>query len=184
MDYQFTRGWGRASVIVGAGLFVLALLLASWLAFASDEEFDRYSPAARILAGLVVSLVGLIVGGTMIVAGQLVSVLLDQRELLARIYQVLAAKAGASGEAISQRTGMTVVIALLGAAALLGGCATGRIAWDKSGVTQVERERDENACLRASIGTDGGGQLLVPYCIDREVYTRCMETRGYTVRPK
>ena len=102
MDYQFTRGWGRASVIVGAGLFVLALLLASWLAFSSDEEFARFSPAVRILAGLVVSLVGLIVGGTMIVAGQLVSVLLEQRDLLARIHLVLAARAGASDEVIGR----------------------------------------------------------------------------------
>jgi hypothetical protein len=77
-----------------------------------------------------------------------------------------------------------VTIALLGAAALLAGCATGRIAWDKPGTSQAERERDENACLRAAIGTDGGGDLLVPYCIDREVYTQCMEKRGYTVRPK
>ncbi len=79
---------------------------------------------------------------------------------------------------------MRVTIALLGAAVLLAGCATGRIAWEKSGVTQAERERDENACLRAAIGTDGGGGLLVPYCIDREVYTQCMEARGYTVRPR
>lgn len=79
---------------------------------------------------------------------------------------------------------MRVTIALLGAAVLLAGCATGRIAWDKPGITQAERERDENACLRAAIGTDGRGDLLVPYCIDREVYTQCMETRGYTVRPR
>jgi hypothetical protein len=184
MSYQFTRGWGRASVVVGAGLFVLALLLASWLAFSSDAEFQRFSPAVRVLAALVVCLAGLIVGGTMIVAGQLVSVLLDQRDLLGRIYQVLAAKAGAGGEAIGRRTAVSVTAALLGVAALLGGCATGRIAWDKPGVSQTERERDENTCLRTAIGTDGGGQLLVPYCIDREVYTRCMETRGYTVRPK
>jgi hypothetical protein len=83
-----------------------------------------------------------------------------------------------------RRTAVSVTIALLGAAALLAGCATGRIAWDKAGVTQAERERDESACLRAAIGTDGGGQLLAPYCIDREVYTRCMETRGYTVRSR
>ena len=120
----------------------------------------------------------------MIVAGQFVSVVLDQRDLLARIHQVLAAKAGASGEAIGRRTGMSVTIALLGVAVFLGGCATGRIAWDKPGVAQAERERDESACLRAAIGTDGRGQLLAPYCIDREVYTRCMETRGYTVRSK
>lgn len=83
-----------------------------------------------------------------------------------------------------RRTAMSVTILLLGAAALLAGCATGRIAWDKPGVAQAERERDENACFRAAIGTDGRGQLLAPYCVDREVYTRCMEARGYTVRPK
>lgn len=98
MGYRFTRGWGRASVVVGAGLFVLALLLASWLGFSDDAEFERFSPAVRILAALVVSLVGLIVGGTMIVAGQLVSVLLEQRDLLAGIYQVLATRAETSGE--------------------------------------------------------------------------------------
>jgi len=79
---------------------------------------------------------------------------------------------------------MRAPIVLLTAAALLAGCATARITWDKSGATQAERERDENACLRAAIGTDGGGQLLTPFGIDREVYTRCMETRGYTVRSK
>lgn len=184
MGYRFTRGWSRASIVVGAGVFVLALLLASWLGFSNDAEFERFSPAVRILAFLVVSFAGLIVGGTMVVAGQLVSVVLDQRDLLARIHEVLAAKAAPSGEAIGRRTAMSVTIAVLGAAALLGGCATGRIAWDKPGVTQVERERDENACLRAAIGTDGGGQLLSPYTIDREVYTRCLETRGYAVRPR
>lgn len=72
---------------------------------------------------------------------------------------------------------------LVAAAMLLAGCATGRIAWEKAGVAQAERERDENACLRSAITADsGGGQLLAPYCIDREVYTRCMESRGYTVR--
>lgn len=52
--------------------------------------------------------------------------------------------------------------------ALLAGCATGPIVWDKPGSTEAERERDENACLRVAIGTDGGTQLLAPYCIDRE----------------
>lgn len=71
---------------------------------------------------------------------------------------------------------------VLTAAAMLAGCASGRISWEKPGVAQGERERDENACLRAAITADGGGQLLAPYCIDREVYSRCMEARGYTVR--
>ncbi len=97
MTYQFTSGWARGSVGVGVALIVIALLLAGWLAFASDEEFDRFSPAVRILAGLVVSLVGLLVGGTMIVAGQLVSVLLDQHRLLAQIHHAIISKT-AEGE--------------------------------------------------------------------------------------
>ena len=78
----------------------------------------------------------------------------------------------------------TVPILLLAAAMLAAGCATKqRIAWDKAGVTQADRERDENACLRAAITADGG-MLLAPYCIDRDVYIRCMEGRGYTVRSR
>ncbi len=76
-----------------------------------------------------------------------------------------------------------IPVMLLAAAPFLAGCASGRIAWEKSGVTQAERERDENACLRAAItANSGGGQLLAPYCIDRDVYTRCMEGKGYTVQ--
>jgi hypothetical protein len=69
-------------------------------------------------------------------------------------------------------------------AGVLAGCATGRLDWDKPGVTHAEQERDENSCLRAAIGTDRSGQLLAPYCIDRDAYTRCMEGRGYTVRSR
>jgi hypothetical protein len=77
----------------------------------------------------------------------------------------------------------TRALVLLVAATSLVGCATGRIVWEKPGSAQAERERDESACLRSAITLDsGGGQLLAPYCIDREVYTRCMESRGYTVR--
>lgn len=101
MSYQFTRIWARASVVVGIGVIALALLLASWLAFAGEPEFERYASGIRILAGLAVSLVGLIVGGTMVVAGQLVSVLLDQRALLAQIHQALTAKAMVGGEVAS-----------------------------------------------------------------------------------
>ena len=81
-------------------------------------------------------------------------------------------------------TAIRVTVVLLAAVASLAGCATGRITWDKPGVSQADVERDENACLRAAIGTHGRGELLAPYCIDREVYVRCMETRGYAVRSK
>jgi hypothetical protein len=89
-------------VVVGGAVFVVALLLAWWLGFSGDEGFERFSPAVRILAALVVSLVGLLVGGTMIVAGQLVSVLLDQRALLAQIHEVLTEKSGAGEKALGR----------------------------------------------------------------------------------
>ena len=89
-------------MVVGAGVFAVPSL-AWWLGFSSDEGFERFSPAVRILAALVVSLVGLLVGrGTMIVAGQLVSVLLDQRALLAQIHEVLTGKSGAGEKALGR----------------------------------------------------------------------------------
>lgn len=102
MPYRFTRSWGQASVLVGSGVFTVALLLAWWLGFSSDDGFERFSPAVRILAAMVVSLVGLIVGGTMIVAGQLVSVLLDQRALLVQIHEALTGRPGASEKSLSR----------------------------------------------------------------------------------
>jgi len=101
MRYRFTRSWGQASVFVGAGLLAVALVVAWWLGFSSDEGFERFSPAVRILAAMVVSLVGLLVGGTMIVAGQLVSVLLDQRTLLVQIHEALTGRAHTSEKGLS-----------------------------------------------------------------------------------
>lgn len=72
-------------------------------------------------------------------------------------------------------------LVVLAATPMLAGCTTSRITWEKPGVAQGERERDENACLRAAITAEGGGQLLSPFCIDRDVYTRCMEGRAYAV---
>ena len=102
MRYRFTRTWGQASVGVGAGLFALALLVGWWLGFSSDDGFERFSPAVRILAALVVGLAGLLLGGTMIVAGQLVSVLLDQRALLVQIHEALTGHAGASEKSLGR----------------------------------------------------------------------------------
>jgi hypothetical protein len=96
MDYRFTRTWARGSVVIGVGVFLIALLLASWLGFTDDDEFERFSATVRTMAFLIVSVAGLLVGGTMIVAGQLVSVLLDQRDLLARIHEALTVRGTAA----------------------------------------------------------------------------------------
>lgn len=65
--------------------------------------------------------------------------------------------------------------------ALLAGCATTppAVTYSKPGVVASECERDENACLRASIGLDDRGFILLPFDVDREAYRRCMKARGY-----
>ena len=90
MNYRFTRIWGHASAIVGLGLIAVAFLLAASALFIGPEDTARFPTAVRATAALLVILVGLILGGTMIVAGQLACVLVDQRDLLERILTCLS----------------------------------------------------------------------------------------------
>ena len=85
MNYRFTRIWGHASAVVGLGLIAVAFLLASRALFIGPEDTAHFPTAVRATAALLVILVGLILGGTMIVAGQLACGLVDQRDLLERI---------------------------------------------------------------------------------------------------
>ncbi len=68
---------------------------------------------------------------------------------------------------------------------LLAGCATSppAAASGKPGAVVSDRERDENACLRSSVGLDDKGYILLPFDVDREAYRRCMEARGYVTGP-
>ncbi len=79
-------------------------------------------------------------------------------------------------------TTAAALVILVFVLALLAGCASQPVIYEKPGVTQLERQRDENECLRSAIGVDGYGRLLVHYCIDRDAYSRCMEARGYAVK--
>ena len=65
----------------------------------------------------------------------------------------------------------------------LAACASKRLTFEKPGVPAADLERDENACLRASLATQDG-KILAPYCLDRDTFIRCMEGRGYTVSSK
>ena len=69
---------------------------------------------------------------------------------------------------------------------LLAGCATSppAVADGRPGAVVSARERDENACLRASVGLNEEGYILLPFDIDREAYRRCMEARGYPLPPR
>lgn len=78
------------------------------------------------------------------------------------------------------------VSGLLVSFGLLAGCATtsSRVVFHKPGVSAAERERDENTCLRSSVGLDDQQRILTPFEIDRAAFRSCMEARGYVATPK
>lgn len=75
-------------------------------------------------------------------------------------------------------TGMQVLVVT----GLLVGCATtGLGVYDKPGAPEADVKRDRSACLRASASESEPFRFSGP-TIDREVFVRCMEAKGYTLR--
>ncbi len=70
------------------------------------------------------------------------------------------------------------VVALL-ALSVLTACATPRPRFEKPGVADAERRRDEAECAKQSMSVDGPWRGLGPYRIDREAYESCLRSRGY-----
>ena len=81
----------------------------------------------------------------------------------------------------------TGVGGLLVSFALVAGCATaadpGRIVFTKAGTNAADRQKDENECLRMSVGVDDQTRILVPFEVDRSRFRTCMESRGYSATP-
>lgn len=75
----------------------------------------------------------------------------------------------------------TFWIALL-AAGVLGGCGVHWI-YDRPGVTPAELARDKGACLQEAPPSSALlAEILQEEPLNREVFNRCMQRRGYTVR--
>lgn len=67
---------------------------------------------------------------------------------------------------------------------LIVGCATNRVAYEKSGATEADRKRDVAECTQQSIGHDPGRHVVIPVVVDRIAFAQCLEQRGYSpVRP-
>jgi hypothetical protein len=79
-------------------------------------------------------------------------------------------------------TRLSVVFVTVG---LLVGCASSpKVVFSKPGVSAADRERDENACLRSSIGLDDQSRIMVPFDVDRSAFQSCMVGKGYTATPR
>ena len=66
---------------------------------------------------------------------------------------------------------------------LFTGCAAAAPAVAPSAALS-DRVREENVCVRASIGQNDDSFTRLPFDIDREAYQRCMEAHGYPLSPR
>ena len=68
---------------------------------------------------------------------------------------------------------------------LLAGCAASApgVTPGPTGAMVSDRVREEQACLRASVGQNDEGWTSLPFDIDREAYRSCMESHGYPLSP-
>jgi len=88
MRYRVTRAWARGSIAVGVGIIVLGLLAgAASLVFGVARVFGF--GAQELVVGIACVILGFALGAPEIIAGQLILIFLDQRDLLARIYRRL-----------------------------------------------------------------------------------------------
>ena len=72
---------------------------------------------------------------------------------------------------------------VLGIVGTLIGCASGSGlgVYDKPGTSEADIRRDRSACLRTSASDSEPFRFSGP-TIDREIFARCMEAQGYTLR--
>lgn len=95
MRYQFTRVSAHCLVVTGAILMAVGIVSALAVAIVGlpSEALARISTRegvpVRAIVVVVAASSGLLLGGALIVAGQLVLVFLDQRQLLIAQYRLL-----------------------------------------------------------------------------------------------
>ena len=106
MKYRFTRFWSVVLMVVGAVILgactvaaVGVLVESVRVPVAAPVEESR----SRLIAAVVVAVLGLVVGGACIAAGQALRILVDQRRLLARIHAQLRRRREQSEEGLPGR---------------------------------------------------------------------------------
>ncbi|MFQ5960909.1 MAG: hypothetical protein ACE5MG_05905 [Candidatus Methylomirabilales bacterium] len=75
----------------------------------------------------------------------------------------------------------TLLVVLLGVVAACG--PTVRYVYNKPGVSEEQRKRDESDCNRQAMVTVSGGYYGQPsQRVDRSRFNRCMANRGYKIQ--
>ena len=74
-----------------------------------------------------------------------------------------------------RRSGLMVLSMIV-----LVGCATSRVAYEKPGSTEADRQRDISECTQASIGHEPSRHVFAPVIVDRAAFEKCLEGRGYS----
>ena len=74
---------------------------------------------------------------------------------------------------------------LVASLVVLAACATAdppRIVYEKPGVSDADRKRDEVECTTASVGKARPDVSLGLLRVDRESFNNCMKDKGYSAR--
>ena len=81
-----------------------------------------------------------------------------------------------------RRYRMAALTVFVAAPLVLVACGTGRLSFEKPGVTTAQLQLDQKECGLASADDPDHGQFPSQfYRVDRDAYTQCMVSRGYTV---
>jgi hypothetical protein len=94
MKYQFTVVWAYLLMAVGLGLILAGLAFGILLGTLGQKGLLGFKPVddvvVRVTAALLIVVAGLLVGGPILVAGQLLRLFVDQRRLLVQINRRLS----------------------------------------------------------------------------------------------
>jgi hypothetical protein len=80
---------------------------------------------------------------------------------------------------------LKAAVILVGSLVVCAACATTeqpRMVYDKPGVSDADRKRDEAQCTTASVATPPADVGLGMMRIDRAAFDACMKGKGYSAR--
>lgn len=105
--YRLAHLWAFGFVVAGHSILVLAVLVAVGVVISPamlETQLPGMTIPLRVGLGAMVLLAGLVAGGALVLAGQRLLVLLDQRRLLRRILREVRRREAPATEEPADRT--------------------------------------------------------------------------------